>query len=102
VDIVVNKVTRYMVTFKAKEVELNSDRKRKQEAESDDIYEAEEELKNKKHCIDMKVKAHGTIMNPSQMRYIRSRTLALKDGVEDQEACKSKDEGGELNYRDWN
>jgi hypothetical protein len=32
VDVVVSKVTRYMETFKAKEVELSPDRKRKHEA----------------------------------------------------------------------
>jgi hypothetical protein len=35
VDVVVSKVTRYMETFKAKEVELSPNRKRKQEAEND-------------------------------------------------------------------
>jgi hypothetical protein len=37
VDMVVSKVTRYMETFKAKEVELSPDRKRKQEAKNDDV-----------------------------------------------------------------
>jgi hypothetical protein len=92
VDIVVSKVTRYMETFKAKEVELSADRKRKQVAESNDIWELEEELKYKKRHLDMEVEACGTIMNPSQMQCICSRTLALKDGVEDQEACRSKEE----------
>jgi hypothetical protein len=37
VDMVVNKVRRYMESFKAKEVELSLDRKKKQEAENDDV-----------------------------------------------------------------
>ena len=36
-DMVVSKVKRYMETFKAKEVELSPKRKRKQEAENDDV-----------------------------------------------------------------
>ena len=34
---VVSKVTRYMETFKAKEVELSPDRKRKYKAKNDDV-----------------------------------------------------------------
>jgi hypothetical protein len=37
VDMVVSKVTRYMETFKAKEVELSPECKKKQEAENDDV-----------------------------------------------------------------
>jgi hypothetical protein len=92
VDIVDSKVTRYMETFKAKEVELNPDRKRKHEAESDDIWEPEEELKHNKRHIDMEAKACGTIMNPNQMRCTCSKMLALKNRVEDQEACRSEEE----------
>jgi hypothetical protein len=92
VDIVVNKVTRYMETFKAKEVELSPDRKRKQEAQSDSVWEPEEELKHKKHRIDKEVEARGTIMYPSEMQCIHSRALALKDNVEDLEACRSEPE----------
>jgi hypothetical protein len=91
VDIVVSKVTRYMETFKGKEVELSPDRKRKHEAQSDDIWEPWEGLKHKKRRINMEAEARGTIMNPSKMRCIRSRMLALKDGVEDQEARKSEE-----------
>jgi hypothetical protein len=61
VDMVVNKVTRYMETFKAKEVELSPDRKRKQEAENDDVWEPEDELKDKKRRIDKEVGTRGTI-----------------------------------------
>jgi hypothetical protein len=43
VNIVVSKVTRYMETFKANEVEYSPNRNRKQEAQSDDIWEPEEE-----------------------------------------------------------
>jgi hypothetical protein len=67
VHTMVGKVTRYVETFMAKEVELSVDHKRKQETESDDICELEEELKHKKRLIDMEVEARGTIMNPNQM-----------------------------------
>jgi hypothetical protein len=87
---VVNKMRRYMETFKAKEVELSPDRKRKQEAESDGVWEPEEELKHKKRLINKEVEARGTSMNPSEVRCTRSRALALKDRVEDLEARKSK------------
>jgi hypothetical protein len=89
---VVNKMRRYMETFKAKEVELSPDRKRKHEAENDDVWEPEDELKDKKCRIDKEVEAHGTIVNPSEMRFTRSRALALKDSVEDLEACRSEPE----------
>ena len=91
-DIVVSKVMRCMETFKAKEVELSPDHKRKHEVESDDTWEPEEELKHNKSRIDMEAKACGMIMNPSQMQFTYSRTLALKDRVEDQEACRSEEE----------
>jgi hypothetical protein len=52
---VVSKVTRYMETFKAKEVELSPEHKRKQEAENDDVWEPEDEMKNKKRHIDKEV-----------------------------------------------
>jgi hypothetical protein len=87
-----SKVTRYMESFKAKEVELSPDRKRKQEAENDDVWEPEEELKHKKCYIDKEVEARSTIMNPSELRCIRSRALALKDNVEDLEAHRSEPE----------
>jgi hypothetical protein len=90
VDVVVSKVTRYMETFKAKEVELSPDRKRKQEAENDDVWEPEDELKHKKRRIDKDVEARGRIMNPSEMRCIHSRALALKDSIEDLEAHRSE------------
>jgi hypothetical protein len=67
VDVVVSKVKRYMETFKVKEVELSPYRKRKQEAENDDVWESEDELKHKKRRIDKNVEARGTIMNPSEM-----------------------------------
>jgi hypothetical protein len=63
---VVNKV-RYMETFKAKKVELSPDCKRKQEAENDDVWESEDELKDKKDHIDKEVGTRGTIVNPSEM-----------------------------------
>ena len=87
---VVSKVKRYMETFKAKEVELSPYRKRKQEAENDDVWESEDELKHKKRHIDKNVEAHGTIMNPNEMQCIHSRVLALKDSVENLEACRSE------------
>jgi hypothetical protein len=82
VDVVVSKVTRYMEIFKAKEVELSPDRKREHEAENDDVWEPEDELKLKKRHIDKNIEARGTIMNPSEMRYIRSKALALKENLE--------------------
>jgi hypothetical protein len=92
VDMVVSKVTRYMETFKAKEVELSPERKRKQEAENDDVWEPEDELKNKKRRIDKEVGTRATIMNPSEMRCTRSRALAIKDYVEDLGAHTSEQE----------
>jgi hypothetical protein len=83
VDMVVSKVTRYMETFKAKEVELSPERKRKQEAENDDVWEPEDEMKNKKRRINNEVGTRATIMNPSEMRCTSSRALAIKDCVED-------------------
>ena len=38
-DMVVNKIRRYMEKFKAKEVELSPDYKRKHKAENDDVWE---------------------------------------------------------------
>jgi hypothetical protein len=92
VDMVVSKVMRYMKTFKAKEVELSPERKRKHEVENDDVWEPEDEMKNKKHCIDKEVGTRATIMNPSEMRYTRSRVLAIKDCVEDLGAHTSEPE----------
>jgi hypothetical protein len=83
VDMVVSKVTRYMETFKAKEVELSPECKKKQEAKNDDVWELEDEMKNKKRRIDKEVGTRATIMNPSEMRCTRSRALAIKDCVED-------------------
>jgi hypothetical protein len=92
VDIVDSKVTRYMETFKAKEVELNPDRKRKHEAENDYVWKPEDELKDKKRRIDKEVETHGTIVNPSEMRFTCSRAQAMKDSVEDLEARRSEPE----------
>jgi hypothetical protein len=97
---VVNKVTRYMETFKAKEAKLSPDRKRKQEAENDDVWKPEDELKNKKHRIDKEVETRGTIVNPSEMRFTYSRALAMKDSVEDLEAHRSEPECGRGDYID--
>jgi hypothetical protein len=83
VDMVVSKVTRYMETFKAKEVELSPECKRKREAENDDVWELGDEMKNKKRRIDKEVGIHATIVNPSEMRCTHSRVLAIKDCVED-------------------
>ena len=55
-DMVINKVMRYMEMFKAKEVELSHDRKRKHEAKNDDVWEPEDELKDKTCRIDKEVK----------------------------------------------
>jgi hypothetical protein len=92
VDMVVNKVRRYMEMYKAKEVELSLDRKRKQEAENDDVWELEDELKDKKRHINKEVGTRGTIVNPSEMRFTRSRAQAMKDSVEDLEARRSEPE----------
>ena len=73
VDMVVSKVTRYMETFKAKEVELSYERKKKREAKNDDVWEPEDELKKKKCRINNRVETGGTIVNPSEMQCIRSR-----------------------------
>jgi hypothetical protein len=48
-------------------------------------------MKHKKRRINMEAEARGTIMNPSQMLCTCSRTLALKDRVEDQEARESEE-----------
>jgi hypothetical protein len=90
VDMVVSKVTRYMEMFKAKEVELSPEHKRKQEAENDDVWEPEDEIKDKKRRIDKEVGTHSTIVNPSEMRCTCSRALAMKDSVEDLEARRSE------------
>jgi hypothetical protein len=50
-DMVVRKVTRYMEMFKAQKVELSPERKRKQEAKNDDVWEPEDEMKDKKRRI---------------------------------------------------
>ena len=68
VDMVVSKVMRYMETFKAKEVELSPECKRKREAENDDVWEPEDGLKEEKHHINNTVETGGTIVNPSEMR----------------------------------
>jgi hypothetical protein len=83
VDMVVSKVTRYMETFKAKEVELSPERKRKQEAENDDVWEPEDEMKDKKRRIDKEAGTRATIVSPSEMQCTRSRALVMKDCVED-------------------
>jgi hypothetical protein len=67
VDMVVSKVTRYMETFKAKEVELSPEGKRKQGAENDDVWEPEDKMKNKKRRIEKEVGTRATIVNPSEM-----------------------------------
>jgi hypothetical protein len=89
---VVNKVRRYMKMFKAKEVELSPDRKRKHEAENDDVWELEDELKDRKHHIDKEVGTRGTIVNPSEMQFTCSRAQVMKDSVEDLEARRSEPE----------
>jgi hypothetical protein len=89
---VVNKVTRYIETFKTKEVELSPERKRKQEAENDDVWEPEDEMKDKKRRSDKEVGTHATIVNPSEIQCTRSRALAIKDCVEDLGAHTSEPE----------
>jgi hypothetical protein len=93
-DMVVSKVMRYMETFidKAKEVELSPKRKRKQKAENDDVWEPEDEMKNKKHRIDKEVGTRAMIVNLSEMRCTCSRALAIKDCVEDLGAHTSEPE----------
>jgi hypothetical protein len=49
-------------------------------------------LKDKKCCIDKEVGTRGMIVNPSEMRFTHSRAQAMKDSVEDLEACRSKPE----------
>jgi hypothetical protein len=92
VDIVVSKVTRCMETFKAKEVELSLERKKKQEVENDDVWEPEDEMKDKKRRIDKEVGTRGTIVNPSKMQCTHTRALAMKDCVEDLRAHRSEPE----------
>ena len=83
-------MTRYMVMFKAKEVELSPNRKRKQEAENDDVWEPEDELKDKKRRIDKEVETCGSILNPNEMQFTCSRALAMKDSEDDVEAHRSE------------
>jgi hypothetical protein len=40
-------------------------------------------MKDKKRRIDKEGGTRGTIVNPSEMRYTRSRAMAMKDCVED-------------------
>jgi hypothetical protein len=47
------------------------------------VWELEDEMKDKKRCIDKEVGTRATIVNPSEMRCTRSRALAIKDCVED-------------------
>jgi hypothetical protein len=56
------------------------------------VWEPEEEMKNKKRRIDKEVGTRAMIMNPSEMRYTRSRALAIKDCVEDLGAHTSEPE----------
>jgi hypothetical protein len=49
-------------------------------------------LKHKKRRINKDVEARGTIMNPSEMQYIHSRVLVLKDSVENLEVRRSESE----------
>jgi hypothetical protein len=79
-----------MVVSKAKEVELSPEHKRKQEAENDDVWDTEDELKDKKCRIDKEVGTCGTIVNPSEMQCTHSRALAMKDYVEDLGAHRSE------------
>ena len=89
----VSKVTRYMETLKAKEVELRPERKKKRGAENDDVWEpAEDELKKKKRRIDNEAGTSGTNVSPSEMRCTRSRAQALRGNVEDLEAGRSEAE----------
>jgi len=93
VDTVVSKVTRYMETFKAKEVELGLERKKKRAVENDDVWEpTQDELKAKKRCIDNEAGTSGMIVSPSEMRCTRSRAQALKDNVEDLHVGRSEAE----------
>ena len=90
VDMVVSKVTRYIETFKAKEVELSSECKKKWEAENDDMWEPKNELKKKKRYIDNRVEIGGTIMNPSEMQCTCNKAQAMKDNVEDLQVGRSE------------
>jgi hypothetical protein len=56
------------------------------------VWEPEDELKDKKRCIDKEVGTRGTIVNPNEMRFTRSRAQVIKDNVEDLEACRSEPE----------
>ena len=67
-DMVVSKVTRYMETFKAKEVELSLECKTKQEAENDDAWESGDKMNYKKRRIDKEVGIRGTIVNPRDIQ----------------------------------
>ena len=90
VDMVINKVMRYMKMFTAKEVELSLNCKKKQEVENDDVWEPEDELKDKKRRIDKEVGTRGTIVNSSEMQFIHSRAQAMKDSMKDLKAHRSE------------
>ena len=90
VDMVVNKMTRYMELFKAKEVELSPECKKKWGAKNDDVWEPEDELKKKKCRIDNGVETGGMIVNPRKMRCIHRRAQAVKDSVEDLQVGRSE------------
>ena len=81
---------RYIETFKAKEVELSPEHKKKQEAKNDDVWKPEDEMKDKKLCINKEVGTCGTIVNPSEMQCTYSRVLVMKDSVEDPETHRSE------------
>jgi hypothetical protein len=65
VNTVVGWVMKVMRTYMTKEVDLSAKRSRKQKAESNEIWEPEEEMKHKKLIIDFKVEVGGTITNAS-------------------------------------
>jgi hypothetical protein len=87
VDTVVSKVTSYMETLEAKQVELSHERKKKWAAENDDVWEpTQEELKEKKRRIDNKAGTSGTNASPGEKRCTRSMAQAQRGNVEDLQA----------------
>lgn len=93
VDTVVSKVTSYMETLEAKQVELSHDRKRKRAAEDDDVWEpTQEEVKEKKRRIDNEAETSGTNENPGEKRRTRSMAQAQRGDVEDLQAGGSEAE----------
>jgi hypothetical protein len=72
-----------MWIYLIKEVDLSAKHKRKQKAESDDIWEPEKEMKQKKLIIDLEVEVGGTITNASQQQNTCIKMLVSNKGMKD-------------------